>query len=281
MRLRRWGGPRSKMSQSPRISRPPHPSTVRIPTPLVPIAEKLDPRRSALIVVDVQNDFCSPGGALDREKQDLSMVQEMLPKLKGLVDVARDAKVRIIWVRSAYGMDGNPYLSPVFLDRAARSMGGAHIKYRLCEPGTWGAELCDGLGIRDAELEATVTKHRYSAFFQTELELMLRAMRIETVAFAGVSTNVCVETSARDAFMRDFFVVLVADCCAGYSEEEQHSTLSNIRKYFGQVLSSSELAALWLDGNNGARGTGNSEASAGQNASATAAGKGHSGTTVE
>lgn len=216
-----------------------------MPDRVLPIGEKLDPTRTALVVIDVQNDFCSPGGYMDREGQDLSAVGLMVPRLLALVDSARRSGVRIVWVQSAYGTEGNWFLSPVWLDRAARSMHGGHIAYRVCEPGSWGAELLDGFGAKDPKSETTITKHRYSAFFQTELELMLRAQGMTTVVLTGVSTNTCVETSARDAFMRDFYVVLAEDCCATYSADEQAATLWNIAKYFGQVLPSTEIADTW------------------------------------
>jgi ureidoacrylate peracid hydrolase len=185
---------------------------------------------------------------MDREHRDLSMVQDMLPRLKGLVGSARDAGVRITWVQSVYGTDGGYYLSAVWLDRAARSASGAHIAYKVCEPGTWGAELVEGLGIANARQEAIVTKHRYSAFFQTELELMLRAMGVQTVVLAGVTSNVCVESTARDAFMRDFYVVVVEDTCAAYTTEEHRSMLENVQRYFGEVLSSSDIMDAWSTG---------------------------------
>jgi ureidoacrylate peracid hydrolase len=214
--------------------------------PLLPIHEKLDPARSALVVIDVQNDFCSEGGYMSREGQDLGLVGAMLPRLRRFVAQAREAGVKLMWVQSAYGTEGNWYLSPVWLDRAARSMTGGHIAYRVCEPGSWGAQLCDGLGPEDSSTEILVTKHRYSAFFQTELELILRAHGLTTVVLAGVSTNTCVESSAREAFMRDFYVVLAEDCCATYSQAEHDATLWNISKYFGQVMSATEVADVWL-----------------------------------
>jgi ureidoacrylate peracid hydrolase len=209
------------------------------------IGTKLTPESCAVIVIDVQNDFCSPGGYMDKEGQDLSAVRSMLPRLRDFIVSARAARVLVIWVQSAYGAEGKWYLSPVWLDRAARSMRGGHIAYRVCEPGTWGAALATEVGGPEPGVDATVTKHRYSAFFQTELELILRAKGIATVVLAGVSTNTCVETSARDAFMRDFYVILADDLCATYSQAEHDATLWNIRKYFGQVLSSEEVLKVW------------------------------------
>jgi len=217
-----------------------------VTSPLRPLEQKLDREKSALVVIDVQNDFCSPGGYMHREGQDLTLVKDMMPRLRRFVEQARAAGVRIIWVRSHYGTQGQWFLSPVWLDRAARSMRGGHIAYRVCEPDSWGAQLCDGLGPEDDGAEVLITKHRYSAFFQTELELILRAQGIETVVLAGVSTNTCVETSAREAFMRDFYVVLAEDCCATYSQSEHDATLWNISKFFGQVVSATDVADVWL-----------------------------------
>lgn len=115
----------------------------------------------------------------------------------------------------------------------------------MCQQGDWGFELCPGIGPQNSSHEIIIRKHRYSGFVNTELDLILRSRGIQTVVMTGVATNVCVESTARDAFMRDYFVVLLQDCCATYSKEEQEATLKNIDTYFGEVVSSKELAALW------------------------------------
>lgn len=211
-----------------------------------PLKEKVEPQRAALCVVDVQNDFCSPGGFMDREGQDLGPVRAMLPLLDELIHLARERDVAIIYTQASYGVAGDPYLSPSWLDRAARvNRGGAYVDYPVCREGDWGFELIKELPVLDGDRELRLEKHRYSAFVGTELDLLLRSRGIETVIFAGVATNVCVESTARDAFMRDYFVVVVGDCCASYTKAAHNAALQNLRTYFGEVIPLKTLGAAW------------------------------------
>src|SRR5690606_34693103 len=135
------------------------------------------------------------------------------PRLGELLKAARSAGVTVVHVRNAYNTPDGRYLSDSFLDVATRRLKGrALIDIPMCEPGKWGADHPEGYGPRDGE--PVVTKHRYSGFHQTDLELVLRTRGIRTVVTSGVATNVCVETTARDAFMRDFYVVFPSDASA-------------------------------------------------------------------
>jgi ureidoacrylate peracid hydrolase len=100
-----------------------------------------------------------------------------------------------------------------------------------------------------------VTKHRFDAFLNTDLETILRAHDVKTVVLTGVATNVCVETTARQAFVRDYYVVVVSDATAAYSAEEHDAALRTIDRYFGQVVGVDQLAAIWKrSGGPGTRG---------------------------
>ena len=90
-----------------------------------------------------------------------------------------------------------------------------------------------------------VTKHRYSGFHNTDLDTILRAHGIRTIILTGVVTNVCVETTAREGFVRDYYVLLVDDGAAAYLREDHEMTLKNIDRFFGQVTSIAELTATW------------------------------------
>jgi ureidoacrylate peracid hydrolase len=90
-----------------------------------------------------------------------------------------------------------------------------------------------------------VTKHRYSAFVDTELQALLRSNRIENLLLAGVATNVCVESTARDAFMFDYRVTVLSDCTGTYSETLREATLENMRRAFGTVATSTEVTRIW------------------------------------
>ncbi|MPZ51867.1 MAG: isochorismatase family protein [Acidimicrobiia bacterium] len=206
----------------------------------------LDPAKTAIIVIDVQNDFCSSGGYMHREGHPLEMVEDAIPAIKDLLVGGAAAGVPRIFFQANYATKYNWYLSSAFLDRARRSNPqGGHVAYGVCEEGSWGFEIVNEIRPTGAPDEIVIKKHRYSAFVGTELDLILRSRGIESLVMTGVATNVCVESTARDAFMRDYHVVLASDCCATYSEEEHLATLANIRQYFGQVVNSESVLQAW------------------------------------
>src|SRR6516225_6352482 len=191
------------------------------------LTEKVDPRHCATLIVDVQNDFCAEGGAMHREGRDVKLVQKMVPRLVRLVEGARAAKVKCVWIRNVYNTGPNWYLSEVWLEHAQRRRNGAFYEI---------APLPD---------EVIVTKHRYGAFEGSDLDLVLRSQNVRTVVMTGVATNVCVETTARQAFLRDYYVVFASDCTSTYSQIEHDATLRNIDAFFGQVASAAEIEACW------------------------------------
>jgi ureidoacrylate peracid hydrolase len=105
------------------------------------LAEKVHPENCAILIVDVQNDFCAEGGAMHREGRDLSLVKAMVPRLANLVDAARRAKVRCIWIRNVYNTAPNWYLSEVWLEHAQRRRRGAYLTIPVCEPNAWNGDF--------------------------------------------------------------------------------------------------------------------------------------------
>jgi ureidoacrylate peracid hydrolase len=206
------------------------------------LSDKVQPAHSALLIVDVQNDFCAEEGAMHSEGRDLALVQAMVPRLAGLIDAARAARVPCVWIRNVYSNDPNWYLSEVWLEQASRRRRGLYVERPVCEIGAWNGGF---YGVTPRPDEVVVTKHRYGAFESSDLDLVLRSRGIRTVIMTGVATNVCVETTARQAFLRDYYVVFTSDCTATYSEAEHEATLRNIDQFFGQVARSDEVTACW------------------------------------
>jgi ureidoacrylate peracid hydrolase len=120
-------------------------------------------------------------------------------------------------------------------------MAGAGREMLICRPDTWGAEF---YRVSPQANDFITTKHRFSGFVGTDLNLVLRARGIETLLMTGVASNVCVETTARDAYNLDYQIILVEDCCGAFSAEEHASTITNISKYFGTVSDSKTLAQI-------------------------------------
>jgi ureidoacrylate peracid hydrolase len=203
---------------------------------LLTLAQKVDPHHTALAVIDVQNDFCAPGGFYHRTGGDTARVQAMIPRLQGLLVEARAAGVPVIFVAAAYD---EAYLSSADRERFIRLYGQV---LPVCRPGTWGAEFCQVAPHRD---DRVIVKRRYSPFHGTDLDVLLRSLGIRTLVLAGVATNVCVEAAARDAFMRDYYVVVVSDCTAGRDESFHRAALTNIELHFASVVTADAVAETW------------------------------------
>ncbi|MDO8689945.1 MAG: isochorismatase family cysteine hydrolase [Dehalococcoidia bacterium] len=200
------------------------------------LADRVDPKQCLLLVVDVQNDFCHPEGSMSKAGQDLSMVGEIMPHLSELLKEARRIEVPIIFTQAIH----NPWTD----SEAWRTrLHGVDLDMpRHCREGSWGAELYE---VTPGKGERVLAKRRFSAFYATDLDVMLRARGVKSLVLAGVATNICVETTARDAFMHDYNIVFLSDCSAAYHREEHDATLTNIARYFGMVATSREVIDAW------------------------------------
>jgi ureidoacrylate peracid hydrolase len=199
------------------------------------LEEKVDPAHAALVVVDVQNDFCDDDGAFARMGRDVEPIRAMVPRLATLIDTARAAGVPVIFCQYVTNESTE---SDVVLEQ--RSRGRASLSY--CREGTPGADF---YVVGPKPGEQVVPKHRYSPFVGTNFDLILRSTGRRTLVMTGIATNGCVEATARDGFMHDYYVVLVDDCCSCYSPELHQATLTNCRDAWGVVTTSAELGDIW------------------------------------
>jgi ureidoacrylate peracid hydrolase len=207
----------------------------------------LDPANTALLVVDVQNDFIHADGRSGVRSDGNADFRAMVDgRLAPFVEEARALGVRVVWIqmenapdtvspanarikRKMYGTDPDDEASVDIWERA------------VCVRGSWGAEIY----LPVAEDDIVSPKSRYSAFIRTELDGMLRELGVTTTAVAGVVTNQCVESTARDAYQHDYDVLLVADCVAERSPEARTATFANIEGGTGWVRDSADLLAAW------------------------------------
>ena len=199
------------------------------------LKERCDPRCAALIVVDVQNDFVSPEGSAGKRGDDVGAAIAMIPNLTRLIDQARRVGLTIIYIRTTHS-EWTDTASWIY--RTSQKSG-----LNTCREGSWGAEFYDG--IAPLPSERVVIKHRYSAFINTDLNTVLKARGIQSVLVCGVATNVCVETTARDGYMYDYYVTMIDDCSAAYDAKLHMSTLENMRRHFGLVASSRQIIETW------------------------------------
>ena len=199
------------------------------------LEEKIAPGRAALIVVDVQNDFCADDGAFARLGRDVGALHPVVDRIEVLVAAARAAGVLIVFLQYC---QNDRTESDVHLEQ--RSRGRAGVRY--CEEGTDGADF---YRVSPQPGEPVVKKHRYSGFVDTELDLVLRSSDIASLIMTGIATSGCVEATARDGFMRDYYVVLVEDCCGSYSSVLHEGTLQNISEAYGIVAQSDAIMSEW------------------------------------
>jgi ureidoacrylate peracid hydrolase len=197
------------------------------------IPELLDPTKAAILVVDVQNDFCHPAGAAGKAGTDTSAAMAMIPRLQALLDAAREVGTKVIFIQTIHTAETD---SEAWLGRH-------DVPRPVCRQGTWGAEFTI---VAPEANEPVVNKHRYSAFINTRLDTVLRTYKIETIITTGVASNVCVESTARHGFMLDYHLVFVGDCSAAYNPAWHDATLDNMRRNFGVVLNHHEIIAHWL-----------------------------------
>jgi ureidoacrylate peracid hydrolase len=195
------------------------------------MTERLETRHAALIVVDVQNDFCHPDGAFAKKGFDLSHVERAVMNLLPFIDQCRRFGLPVIFVRTFHSdwTDSSSWMW---------RLGGMNKETPVCRLNSWGAEFYK---VKPQESDFIVTKHRFSGFVGTDLDLVLRSRGMETLLFTGVATNVCVETTTRDGFNLNYNVILVEDCCGPFTPEEHASTVTNITNYFGTVCDSKAL----------------------------------------
>lgn len=213
---------------------------------LTALAEKISPEHAALLTIDVQNDFWNPEASPARDfGRDVSTSAAMIERLLGLVARARLAGLPIIHVRHEEPAWAMSEVSEElrWRQKSRRQAGLPNIDYRLCEPGTFGVEF---YRLKPEPGDVIVTKHRYSAFVGTSLDLVLRSLNRKALVFCGGSTNICLESTVRDAFMRDYYCVVVGDCSAtAWGETAHRVALENIELGFGQVVDLVDACEIW------------------------------------
>jgi ureidoacrylate peracid hydrolase len=192
----------------------------------------------ALLIIDMQNGFVSKGGSYDLMGLNVSRYREVVPTLKLLLEFCRKIKIPIFYsqaVREESGID--------LLTRSHRILPKSReerIKRRpICIRGSWDAEIVDELKPRLDD--HVVIKRRDSVFQDTEVEVWLRSLGIDSIIFSGIDTSICVESSLRDAFNHGYDIVLISDATASNNLDHYNSSLDNIRNYYGLVMRLDEL----------------------------------------
>lgn len=206
--------------------------------------ELVDPRHTALVVVDMQKDFCLPGGAFDQLGVDISMYPPMVPRLARLIEVARRAGVLVIYVQMTV-LEGRRSESPAQIRFNLRLHWANHgdvepLAYTT--DGSVGQEVIPELAPQPGDL--TIKKYRSSGFWGTNLDMLLRSNGIQSVVMTGCTTEGCVESTSRDALFNDYYVVVAEDCVASDDRAQHDASLLLMRHRF-DIASSDEILAEW------------------------------------
>jgi nicotinamidase-related amidase len=211
---------------------------------LTELTELVDPAHTALIVVDMQRDFCVPGGAFDRLGVDISMYPPIIPRLARLIEAARAAEVKVIYVQMTV-LPNRASESPAQIRFNLRlhlvSHGGVKPLQYTTE-GSEGQRIIDELAPCDGDL--IVKKYRSSGFWGTNLDMLLRSNGIQSVVMTGITTEGCVESTARDALFNDYYVVIAEDCVASDDREQHDASLLLMRHRF-DIASGDEILGIW------------------------------------
>ena len=225
--------------------------TVHTP-PLEPVTLQAEPKpleidrqRLAIVVIDMQNAFVSKGGMFDLMGYNLSLTQKIIEPINNINNAARIKGIKVLYVAHRYSPDlresGGPN-SPSWHKGGALGLYREHPEWRdkLLIRGTWGTEIVEEL--KPPEGEIVIEKPSFSAFFGTNMDVVLKTYNIKYLAFVGTATNICVEASIRDACYHGYFPILIADATSNTGPPlTQEATIFNVKSVYGWVTTTESI----------------------------------------
>ena len=233
------------------------PTTQGALLPAAPAPIALSAGSTAVLVVDMENDFGADGGMFDRAGVDISMIKKVVAPTALVLAAARRAGLPVIYLRMGYredladlGREGSPnrvrHLHYMHVGEPMTAPTGA--KSRILIRDNWGTEIIPALQAQPGDL--VLYKTRFSGFYQTELDAALKRLGIKNLVVTGCTTSVCVESTVRDAMFRDYCPIVLADCTAepignNFSRSNHEASLLTIQSLFGWVSTSKEFVAAF------------------------------------
>jgi ureidoacrylate peracid hydrolase len=200
----------------------------------------IDPRVTALLVIDMQNGFCHPESRMEKSGVGVANQRAIVPKVLELVDFAHQRGLPVLWSQQVH--------FPEDVTRRRRRIPSHQSKQRWtpCLRGTWEVDFIDEVKPHIGEGDFIVEKHRASMFFETTLDTKLRMLGIEQLIVSGTTTAFCVETTIRDAYYRDYDVIAVRDAIADPRPRFHEDTMAKVETFFGYVTTVDELPSLLM-----------------------------------
>jgi len=213
---------------------------------------------TAVIVVDMQNDFCSKGGMFDRAGINISPIRKAIAPTQEVLWAAREAGIRVIYLKMGFRADLSDLGEADSVNRSR------HLSFgvgKACAPpddrqgrflirDTWNTDVIEEL--RPKSQDIVLYKSRFSGFYETELDAILRMRRLRTLIFTGCTTSVCVDSTIRDAMFRDYRCILLADCTGepignGATRSNHEASVLTIETVFGWVSDSARFGSALRD----------------------------------
>jgi len=207
--------------------------------PARPEPLRLSAEETAVVVVDMQNAYASKGGYVDLAGFDVSGAAGVIGRIASVLETARDAGVQVIYLQNGWDGEyveaGGPGSPNWHKSNALKTMRARpELHGQLLAKGGWDYELVGDLAPQPGDI--VLAKTRYSAFFNSQLDSTLRARGIRSIVFVGIATNVCVESTLRDAFHLEYFGVMLEDATHHLGPEfMQQASVYNVEKFFGWV----------------------------------------------
>lgn len=193
---------------------------------------KVAPERTALVIIDMQKDYCCEGGAFHRMGYDIAPAKALAVRLNAFLGHAREMLKNIVHIKMTK------------IDSLSSPAGLEHYK-RLGIDRQYNPAYSEFYEVLPREGEVVIPKYRHSAFVSTYLEQFLKIRQVQTLVITGLATNVCVESTARDGFARDYHIVIPEDLTEGTSQDAKKWSLININSFFGEVVQSQDLLRCW------------------------------------
>ncbi|WP_051683132.1 pyrimidine utilization protein B [Sphingomonas sp. UNC305MFCol5.2] len=220
-------------------------SEAAVTLPARPEPIRVVPSETAVVVIDMQNAYASPGGYVDQAGFDISGAAGTIGQIAKVLEVARGAGVQVVYLQNGWDPDyveaGGPGSPNWHKSNALKTMRKRpELAGKLLARGGWDYDLVEGLKPQDGDI--VIGKTRYSAFFNSQLDSVLRSRGIRTIVFVGIATNVCVESTLRDGFHLEYFGVMLEDATHHLGPPMmQEATIYNVEKFFGWVSTTADF----------------------------------------
>jgi ureidoacrylate peracid hydrolase len=209
------------------------------------LEEQVNPKITALLIIDMQNDYVADKGVLGKIGLNVKLVQDAIPTMNKLIEEARKAEVLTVWIRQTHSMKD---ALPNYVARNVASVTAKGRKFTeadfIVREGSWGTEYFETM-IRRLPSETEIIKHTYGSFENTRLEMFLKAKGIKTIICIGTATTVCVGTTAITGWLKGYYSIIPTDAAAHTSQADHDAFLKNHNLFYGFTPKSQEIIDIW------------------------------------